>query len=159
MPADGTVTTGKDGIVAFPVDDQVASLAAALETPCMTDWTLTATPQFNTTNTQCMLSNQDGGSGAATGWDEQELTGRAWTLDLTLFWQKADAGASATFDPVQIGDKIYVALYPNDKQTGDPIYKGWARIGNVSETASTSTKITQTVQLVGDGALAKSAAA
>lgn len=159
MPADGTVTTGKDGIIAFPDSDSAGDIAAALETPMLTDWTLTATAQFNTTNTQAMLSNGDGGSGVLTGWDQQEVTGKSFTLDLTLFWQKTDVGASAKISAEKAGDQVYFVLYPNKKTSGAPLFKGYARIGNISPTASTSTKITQTVQLVGDGDLTKAAVA
>ena len=136
MPADGTTTTGKDGIIAIlalsDIADEAAGpdateIASALEMAMMTDWSLTANAQFQTQNTQCMLSNSDGGSNAATNWDEQELTGKSFTLDVTTFWQKTAAG--------------------------DPLYKGYCKIASVTPTASTSTKVTQTAQLTGDGEL------
>ena len=68
-------------------------------------------------------------------------------------------GSSATIDATDIGNQTYFVLYPNTKTTGDPLYKGYVRVGNISDTASTSTKITQTVQLVGDGSLTKGSAA
>lgn len=112
MPADGTTTTGKDGIIAIlalsDIADEAAGpdateIASALEMAMMTDWSLTANAQFQTQNTQCMLSNSDGGSNAATNWDEQELTGKSFTLDVTTFWQKTAAGASAKIDPTLAG--------------------------------------------------------
>lgn len=158
--AAGSVITGKDGIVGFAADNSAGAIAAATEAACLTDWSINSSATFETTATQCMLSNADGGSGVAAGWDEQEVTGKSWTMDLTNFWQSAsNAGAQSEIEPTQVGERKYVVLYPNKKTTGSVYYHGYARINNVTPTASVSGKITQTISLTGDGALTRSVVA
>ncbi len=152
----GQIISAKDGRLSLADDD---STATQPEVPCMTDWNLGVSAQFNTDNNVCMASNDDGGSSQSANWDSNELTGKGWNVSAQLYWQEVDEGASPAIDPVNIGTRKYARLYPNEKDAAKVLYKGWVYIENVEVPSNVSGKIRQNITLRGDGALAKEAIA
>lgn len=143
-----TITKGTDGVL------EITTTAGTAEVPCLRSWTLNSQAQFNTENTRCMLSNSDGGSSQAIGWDSNTVQGRSWSVDMEFFWQKTDEGAAPYLDPTQIGNSVAAKLYPFTNVAGQKEYSGSGLIQSVSIPAQVGSNITQTVTVTGDGALA-----
>ncbi len=119
----------------------------------MTDWTLNVSPQLESEAVQCMQSNDD--RTALGEWETQELVGKAWSLRLNNFWQETDEGASPKIDPVLIGSRQYVILYPRTKDNLAIAYQGYCEVANVGVPANVGGKIRQEVELTGNGDLFK----
>jgi hypothetical protein len=144
----GTITKGTDGVI------EITGGGVPAEIPCLRSWTLNTSASFNEENTRCMKSNADGGSGVAVGWNSNILQGKGWTVEAEFFWQKDDEAAAPDIEATAVGDTVTVKLYPNDNVTGEKEFSGSAHIQSVSVPSAVGSNITQTVTLVGDGALA-----
>jgi uncharacterized protein YbdZ (MbtH family) len=139
----GTITKGTDGIIRL-VD-------TAAEVPCLREWTL----ETSTTETReaagCMVSN---GDDASSLWETVVAVGRGWQVSLTFYWQRSEEAAAPSFAPERVGEALNIELLPTNAVRA---YAGIAAIQSVSKPAEVGTNITQTVNLVGDGALIYSA--
>ena len=139
----GTITKGADGIIRL-VD-------TAAEVPCLREWTL----ETSTTETReaagCMVSN---GDDASSLWETVVAVGRGWQVSLTFYWQRSEEAAAPSFAPERVGEALNIELLPTNAVRA---YAGIAAIQSVSKPAEVGTNITQTVNLVGDGALIYSA--
>ena len=138
MAADGTISTGKDGVI------EIAGIA---EIPCLTEWTLSGTPQLQENVVECMKSNGDNVDG---GWNEPEVVGKGWTVEAQFYFQKATAGASAQLDATNVGTKVAVRLEPvavSDDYGGDAYLTEIENLGTVDG------KILHRATLVGNGLL------
>lgn len=139
----GTITKGTDGIIRL-VD-------TAAEVPCLREWTL----ETSTTETReaagCMVSN---GDDASSLWETVVAVGRGWQGSLTFYWQRSEEAAAPSFAPERVGEALSIELLPTNAVRA---YAGIAAIQSVSKPAEVGTNITQTVNLVGDGALIYSA--
>lgn len=148
--AAGQKITGKDGILELTYN------GVTEEIPCLESWTLTRNFEYEVDNTQCMLSNGDGGSDAAVQSPERELSSVDWSISSEHYFQIDDAaGATGILETLPDGATVAVKLYPNKKDPGSLVYEGNAVITTNDSTASTTDRIKQSLTFEANGALAR----
>lgn len=126
------------------------------EIPCLTSWTLESTADTNTESNVCMLSNGDGGSSVAAGWDTTYVSGKGFSISSEHNWQEDQTeGSTGILDVTDVGKEITFNLYPNTNTTGKVEYSGTAVVTNVSVPSEANGKITQSVSYEGTGELVK----
>jgi len=151
MPA-GERIRGIDGVIEI-LNEASASQG---EIPCLSSWELSIAAATQTVPTLCMLSNSDGGSAAAGGWDRNYLESKSWSLTAEFAWQEDDtAGAAAALDPIDVGSRVQTLLYPNTKDVGKVEYRGFAIITDIGVPSEASGEVRQTISFTGDDDLSR----
>lgn len=139
----GATIQGEDGII---------KVGGVSEIPMLTDWEFTATASLNTLQTRVMKSNNDGGSGAAGGFDKVSSGNKGATFSATSQWQENDAaGCAAELRTTDVGKLVTFELYPNNTGSGKRKLAGNARIASVGIASNVDGVITQTTQFSVDG--------